>query len=60
MVHPQHVTILDNLGRQVDAGTITAQTQTGVLIESDRGDAHARHLVVSYDFEPGRTFRYDI
>lgn len=59
MVHPQHVTILDRSGRQIDAGTIAAQTPTGVVIESDRGDAHVRHLVASYDFEPGRTFRYD-
>lgn len=57
--HPRHVTILDNAGHQIDAGTITAHTATGIVIESDRDTAHQRHTVDVYDFEPGRTFRFD-
>lgn len=57
--HPRHVTILDNAGQQIAAGTITARTVAGVVIESDQGAAHQRHTVEVYDFEPGRTFRFD-
>lgn len=57
--HPRHVTILDDAGHQIDAGTITAHTATGLVIESDWGAAHQRHTVDVYDFEPGRTFRFD-
>jgi len=56
---PRHVTILDRAGRQIAAGTITARTAAGVVIESDQGDAHRRHTVEVYDFEVGRTFRFD-
>ena len=53
------MTILDNAGQQIAAGTITARTVAGVVIESDQGAAHQRHTVEVYDFEPGRTFRFD-
>jgi len=53
------VTILDNAGQEIDAGTITAHTVTGIVIKSDWGTAHQRHTVDRYDFQPGRTFRFD-
>ena len=57
--HPRHVTILDNAGQEIDAGTITAHTVTGIVIKSDWGTAHQRHTVDRYDFQPGRAFRFD-